>query len=190
MDANFTIPRADEYLALLTERLPTKTLRHVQSVATLMMRIADEAGISEEQAVTAGLLHDSCKAYSKEELREKALGYGLTEHLDNPNLLHGPAAAAECRFDLGIQDEAVLEAIAYHTTAKGDWNPVGCALYVADFAEPLRMRPEAQHARALLTNEGFSATLLYVAERRLAYVRERFGVNEDTEAFVRWVKKE
>ena len=188
MDADFTTPRADEYLALLTGRLAEKTLRHVHSVAKFMLRIADEAGISDEQAVTVGLLHDLCKAYKKEELREKALFYGLTEHLDNPNLLHGPVAAEECRVELSIEDEAVLQAIAYHTTAKGHWNTVGCALYVADFAEPLRTRPEAQHARELLTTEGFSATLLYVAQTRLAYVREKFGVNEATEGFVQWLK--
>lgn len=188
MDVNFTTPRADEYLALLTERLPEKTLRHVQSVATFLLTFAEEAGVTEEQAVTAGLLHDLCKAYGKDDLRVKAEGYGLRSHLDNPNLLHGPAAAAECRVDLGIADEDVLEAIAYHTTAKGDWNAVGCALYVADFAEPLRTRPEAEHARAVLTSEGYSATLMYVANTRLAYTRETFGCNEDTEAFVAWLK--
>ena len=189
MDADFTTPRAEEFLALVTARLPEKTLRHVLSVTRFMLTFAQEAGISDEQSVTAGLLHDLCKPCSKEDLREKAISYGLTEHLDNPNLLHGPAAAAECRIDLGIEDEAVLEAIAYHTTAKGDWNPVGCALYVADFAEPLRTQSKAQHARALLTSEGYSATLQYVANTRLAYVREKFGVNKDTEAFVAWLNE-
>ncbi len=189
MDADFATPRAAEYIALLESRLPDKTLRHVQSVAGLMLTFTEAAGISDEQAVTAGLLHDLCKAYPKEALREKALSYGLTEHLDNPNLLHGPASAVECREDLGIEDEEVLSAIHYHTTGKAPWNSVGCALYVADFAEPLRTIPEAQHARELLTSKGYRVALDYVVETRLAHVRKRYGINEDTEAFSRWLKE-
>ena len=187
MAVEFTTPRADEYLALLTLRMPVKTLNHVKSVARFMLTFSDEAKISKEQAVTAGLLHDLCKAYSKVELRLKAEGYNLNEHLDNPNLLHGPAAAAECRIDLGITDEEVLEAIEFHTTGKGNWNPVGCALYVADFAEPLRTRPEAARAREILTSEGYYATLDYVAKTRSKFTREKHGVNEDTEAFITWL---
>jgi predicted HD superfamily hydrolase involved in NAD metabolism len=187
MAVEFTTPRADEYLALLTKRLPGKTLNHVQSVARFMLTFSHEAKISKEQAVTAGLLHDLCKAYTKVELRLKAEDYNLKEHLDTPNLLHGPVAAVECRIDLGVTDEDVLEAIEFHTTGKGNWNAVGCALYIADFAEPLRTRPEAARAREILTSEGYYATLDFVAKTRSEFTREKHGVNEDTEAFITWL---
>ncbi|MFP6581395.1 MAG: bis(5'-nucleosyl)-tetraphosphatase (symmetrical) YqeK [Candidatus Hydrogenedentota bacterium] len=190
MDAEFDIPRAEEYLTLLRKRLPDKTYDHVQSVARTMLTFAEEAGITREQAITAGLLHDSCKAFQREELLKRAGDYGISDHLDNPNLLHGPVAAAECRELLGIVDADVLEAIRYHTTGHGGWSKVGSALYIADFAEPLRRMPQSKIARDMLVSDGFCATLRYVTEQKVAHVKERFTLDSDTRAFADWILQE
>lgn len=187
MDAEFDIPRAEEYLTLLRDRLPDKTFNHVNSVARCMLTFAEEAGVTREQAITAGLLHDSCKAFQREELAQRASAFGITEHLDNPNLLHGPVAAAECREVLGIRDVDVLEAIRYHTTGHAGWSNVGNALYLADFAEPLRTMPQSKIAREMLVTDGFRATLRYVTEEKVAHVRERFTLDSDTQTFADWI---
>ena len=184
--------RADEYLALLAQRLPGKTLRHCLSVAKHMITFADAAGIDPEQAVTAGLLHDLCKAMQGPDLIRAAEGYEIAVtplHRKSPTLLHGPVAAEECRRDLGLEDAEVYDAIYWHTTGKADWSRVGLALYVADFSEPLRTMPEAAEARALLAREGFEAALRFVAATKVAYVRERFTLDPDTEAFAEWVRE-
>lgn len=189
MPPEFTTPRADEYMEVLEARLPGKTFRHVHSVAQFMLTFAEDAGITDEQAVTAGLLHDICKPLQKEKMMARAKEFGITDDLDNPNLLHGPVGAETCRSELGIADEAVLGAIRYHTTGRGDWSAVGCALYVADFAEPLRTIPEAKTARKLLESKGYGPALTYIANTRYTYARERFEPNENTTAFLEWLNK-
>jgi predicted HD superfamily hydrolase involved in NAD metabolism len=189
MPPEFVTPRADEYMEVLETRLPGKTHRHVQSVARLMLTFAEEVGITDEQAVTAGLLHDLCKPLKKEEMVARAKAFGITEDLDNLNLLHGPVGAETCRAELGVTDEAVLDAIRYHTTGRGDWNLVGCALYVADFAEPLRTIPEAKTARKILESKGYNEALIYIVNKRFQYARERFEPNENATAFVEWVNR-
>lgn len=190
MAHTFQTARADEFIALLGERLPDKTLNHSISVAEYMLSFADAAGISDEQATAAGLLHDLCKAMQADELLAKARAYGLELtplQREKPTLLHGAIAAEECRANLGIEDEDVIDAIRWHTTGRPDWGRVGLALYVADFAEPLRTIPEAAEARTLLNEEGLDAALRFVVNQKLSYVRERFTPDPMSEAFSEWV---
>ena len=186
----FQTARADEFLALLGERLPDKTLNHSISVAEFMRSFADAAGITDVQATTAGLLHDLCKAMQADELLAGARAYGLELtplQREKPTLLHGPLAAEECRANLGVEDEEVIEAIRWHTTGRPGWGRVGLALYVADFSERLRTFPEAAEACALLREKGFEAAVRFVADRKLAHVRERFTPDPMSEAFAEWL---
>ena len=151
------LDRADEYLALLEERVPKRTVSHSVSVATFMHSFVNGLGVTAEQALTAGLLHDLCKGLSRAELMAEANKYGVElngQPSPRRSLLHGPVAAEVCRHELGIEDDAVCEAIRWHTTGKPDLGPVGLSLYLADFAEPHRQHPEAREARAILHRDG------------------------------------
>jgi predicted HD superfamily hydrolase involved in NAD metabolism len=190
MVPEFDTPRADEFLALLRERLPDKTFHHVVSVAEFLLTFYTEASITREQAVNAGLLHDVCKALPKDALVEQARAFDITENLDVPNLLHGPVGAEECRRNLGIVDEDVLDAIRFHTTGRKNWNRVGCALYLADFAEPLRTHPQASEARRILSEKGFNAALRYAVEEKVRDVEARFTLDSHSAEFAQWVAAE
>ncbi len=185
---SFDTPRADEFVALLRERLPDKTFRHVVSVAKTMLDVADEAGITAEQAVTAGLLHDLCKPLKGDDIVQRAKAYGITEYLDTPTLLHGPVAAEECRRDLGITDEEIIDAIRWHTTGRAEWGRVGQALFYADFSEPRRPHRQAAEARAIVREKGFDAALRYVVEQKFRYVKTRFAPDPHAQAFEEWVR--
>ncbi len=184
------IPRAAEFLALIEARLREKTFRHSVATTHLMLSTADGLGVTPEQAVTAGLLHDLGKSAKGPELLERAEAYGLyisDSQRDYPKLLHGAVAAEECRRDLGITDEAVLEAICWHTTGRPGLGNLGQALYLADYSEPLRPHPDASVARAILDTDGFMAALLFVSTQKLAYVRTKPHVDPATEAFHAWL---
>ncbi|MBX7257857.1 MAG: HD domain-containing protein [Candidatus Hydrogenedentes bacterium] len=189
-----SIARADEYLELLRERLPDHTLRHCVSVAGLMQHLAPLLGISLEGAVTAGLLHDSCKAMKKDELLARANKYGieLTEvHRARPQLLHGPVAAEECRRKFDLQSPDLYEAIYWHTTGKPGLNRMGQALYFADFSEPYRVHEEAAMARAILDAQGFDAALKFVAEAKLGILGKKGReIDPVTESFCSWLDGE
>ena len=183
-------PRANEFIELLTERLPERTLRHTISVANLMGEIADKAGVDKDNAVTAGLLHDMFKATKGHELLEAADRYGIPIgplQQEKPMLLHGPVAAHEAREVLGVADPGVFDAIYWHTTGRENFSSVGLALYFADFSEPFRPMPEAAEARARLAAEGFIPALLYVAEKKFEFIRTKYVIDPATEAFYTWL---
>lgn len=184
--------RADEFIALLEERLPEKTLAHSIAVADYMLSFAQQARITPDQAITAALLHDLCKPMKQKELFAAAGQYGITItelHRQAPKLLHGPVAAEECRRSLGIGDAHVYEAIYWHTTGRPDWNPVGLALYVADFSAPTRTMPEAAQTRDILKKDGLEQALRFVVRHKLGYVKKRFTLDPMSEAFEQWVER-
>lgn len=186
------IERADEFIALLTERLPEKTLRHSVSVAETMLAMAEETGITAVQAVTAGLLHDLCKAMKSSKLLKRALKYGIEPTVlqaVRPMLLHGALAAEECRRSLGIDDESVYDAIYWHTTGRPEWCTLGLVLYVADFSEPLRPLEEAKRTRDILHAEGFHAALRFVVACKESYVQEHFTPEPTSKAFAEWTAR-
>lgn len=182
--------RSETYRALIRERLPEKTYRHSVSVAEFLWSFARTLGPTEEQIAAAGLLHDYCKGLKPAELLEKAEIYGLDitdAQLAKPSLLHGPVGAEEVRRTLEIDDQDVYDAIYWHTTGKPGWCTLGLALYVADFAEPLRPLEESKQARDILASRGFEAALHYVAQAKTEHVRKLPNVEPATEAFIAWL---
>ncbi len=190
MEALKSIPRAEEFFGIIEDRLKPKTLHHVLGVTELMLRVAPELGISMEDAAAAGLLHDLCKPLKRREMIEAAEEYGIPineTQREKPALLHGPVAAEEAKRELGVQSEAVYEAIYYHTTGKPGLGIVGRALYFADFSEPNRTYPGSAEARALLSVEGFTAALLYAADAKLEVIQSKAHVDPMTQAFNGWL---
>ena len=185
--------RAKEFVSLLRARVSDYTLRHCIFAAEYMASFAAQAEITNDEAVTAALLHDLCKGMADAELLAAANEHGIvlndTQRL-KPGLLHGPVAAEECRRALGIEDQAVCDAIRWHTTGRPEWGKVGLALYVADFAEPSRASLEAAEARRILRSDGFKAALGYVSARKLEHVRTKPHVDPVTEAFHAWLTAE
>jgi predicted HD superfamily hydrolase involved in NAD metabolism len=186
-------PRADEFVALVKERLKKRTARHSISVAEFMVGIAETVGVSEDQCVYAGLLHDLGKGMDDGELMDAAAQCGLPVsdlQRKRPKLLHGPVAAEIARRELGIVDEAIYEAIYWHTTGRPGLGPLGLALYFADFAEPCRDHPEAEKARALFESEGFDEAVWYVSCQKLGYIKTKPLVDPITEEFHAWLEAE
>ena len=103
-----------------------KRLKHSRAVAKTAVELADLYGVDRHDALCAGLLHDYAKAYSNDELLEKAselgLDYGCDLKLVLP-ILHGPIAARELRGRYPELDEAVFSAIERHTVATCDMSP-------------------------------------------------------------------
>ena len=183
-------PRAKEFVKLIRERLSGRTVSHCIFTAALMQSFASEAGITNDQAVTAGLLHDLYKDADDEMALDMAGKYEIVvteSQRRRPALLHGALAAEECRRNLGVKDEAVLEAIAWHTTGKAGLGPVGLALYLADFAEPSRTHEEAAEARRILRARGYKAALLYASDRKLEHVNSKEHIDPNTVEFHRWL---
>lgn len=135
------------------ERLSEKRHAHTLRVAETAERLARLHGLDPDRARLAGLLHDSAREIGVEELLRVAergnLQMGDFE-TEKPILLHGPVAARLAERDLGVRDEAVLDAVRQHTTGAPGMGPIALALFVADKIEPGRGDdPELERIRDL-----------------------------------------
>lgn len=116
--------------------------RHMERVASLMREWATERGESHETIarwVASGILHDTLREADPQKLRGKV----ARRFRDCPGaVLHGPAAARRLK-KAGVEDQELLDAIAYHTLGSDALSPLGRALYAADFLDPKRrLRPK------------------------------------------------
>ena len=118
---------------------------HVERVVALLDEWAVALGMSDtdrRRMRAAGWLHDSMRNATGDELRPMV----APELRDLPRkLLHGPAAAARLR-ELGMSDDDVLGAVAYHTVGHPDLGLIGRLLYLADYLEPGRPFDEEHRA--------------------------------------------
>jgi 2-amino-4-hydroxy-6-hydroxymethyldihydropteridine diphosphokinase len=108
---------------------------HIARVTSLLAEWANALEISPDERrawVDAGRYHDALKDAPDALLRE-LVGNVAYE----PQMLHGPAAAARLERD-GETRQGLLDAVRYHTIGYLDWDRTGRALYMADFLEPGR----------------------------------------------------
>ena len=131
----------EPYRKLMEKRLGERLYRHSLGVAGAAAALALRYGADRRRAYLAGLLHDYGKAYSKEELCLKAESLGLRLDritLAERRLLHAPVGAALLQFELGLADDAIIRAVAYHTTGREKMTLLEKVLYLADLIEPGR----------------------------------------------------
>lgn len=187
-----SIARRENLLAFVRARLPEEKVNHCISAADFAASFAPALGVDMDALITAVLLHDVCRHLSGEEMLERAERMGLPIgdlERRKPVLLHGPLAAEECRRDLHISED-IYEAIYWHTTGHPGLSPLGQAVYVADFAEPLRRYPEAAATRAILDRDGFDAALRYVARARFEFSLAKTAASPMSREFFEWLGRE
>ena len=129
---------------------------HVEGVAALLGRWADERGLSPDERsrwLRAAYLHDA--------LRDAGFSSPLA---------HGPAAAERAERD-GERDRGVLDAVRFHTTGYAGWDDVGRMLYLADYLEPGRDLDPAERAElARRAPHDPHNVLLEVAKRKITWL--------------------
>ncbi len=139
---------------------------HIQRVARLAARWADEMSISPEERdrwIRAVALHDSLK-----DAPQSQLSAMVTDPWGVPDLLHGPAVAALAE-QHGEADHAVLDAVRYHSVGFARWEVVGKILYLADFLESGRpFHTDAHEELAAAVPQDVDAVLRSVAAERIA----------------------
>ncbi|MDT8339985.1 MAG: HD domain-containing protein [Longimicrobiales bacterium] len=159
----------------------SKRYEHMERVAALLKGWAREAGLSKPERrrwVALGFLHDALKGGAPARLR-RIVEPDLRD-LPDP-ILHGPAAAALLRTD-GVEDEALLRAIRFHTLGHPRLDDAGRALYAADFLDPgreLRNRWRAA-LRARMPGDLHVVTREIVGARILHLVRRGRPVRPET----------
>lgn len=146
----------------------SKRLAHIERVAALASRWADELQLPEHERnrwLRAVWLHDALRDAEEGDLR------WLAPEFDGPpDLIHGPAAARRAAQE-GESDLGVLAAVRWHSFGSPEWDSVGRALYCADFLEPGRSYdPEGRAALAARYPEDPEDVLRTVARIRVSWL--------------------
>ena len=180
----------NEQLITLTdamrEVLKPRRFRHVIGVELTAVQLADNLGADGPKARLAALLHDCAKYLPLEEQAEHAKRDGSTLDPEKDDMiLHAPAGAYLAREKYGITDEAVLEAIRYHTTGKEDMSLLDEIIWAADLIEPGRDYPSVDKHRSLLLTANdqttFEKGLVLVFNDNICYIQSRGqGLNPAT----------
>ena len=137
---------------LVRGRLSDKRYEHTINVKKMAVKLAKHYGTDPEQAALAALLHDAAKELPKDEMRAIMQAYPQYaqggEARPTP-VWHGICAAILARTEWGVEDEAVLSAIACHTAGKPGMTRLDKILYLADMTSAERDWPGVEKLRKL-----------------------------------------
>ena len=130
----------EELRPIAMSYLKPKRMPHVLGTAEEAARLARRYGADETQARVAGLLHDCTKKLDMAEQLALCGQYGIVlDPLEQKamKLLHAKTGAAIASHVYGV-DDAVYQAILYHTTGRAGMSLLEKILYLADYIEPSR----------------------------------------------------
>lgn len=133
----------------LYKYLGEKRLLHTLNVALLSCHYAHVFNPDLcDKALIAGELHDCAKELD-EELQWEMAREISGDTFDHKKLIHSPAGALFAQREFGVHDPAILDAIMYHTTGRGDMEELDKYVYVADKLEPARTYADLTRERVL-----------------------------------------
>ena len=145
---NLPMDRLEQVVVSL---LNPNRVRHVLGCRDTAADLARHWGVDETDAARAGLLHDITKALDGplQLTLCSCYGVGLDEFShNNPKTLHALTGSRVAERIFG-ENKAVVDAIASHTTGKGNMNTLEKIIYVADYMEPNRDFPGVDELRSL-----------------------------------------
>lgn len=142
--------------------LKPSRVNHVLGCRDAAVALAKHWGANETDAARAALLHDITKAFDGPLQLTLARSYGMM--LDdfsarNAKTLHALTGSWVAERIFG-ENEAVVSAVASHTTGKPGMNLLEAIIYVADYMEPNRDFPGVEELRRLAYED------IYVALER------------------------
>jgi nicotinate-nucleotide adenylyltransferase len=141
--------------ALLKELLTPARFAHSLHTMELALRLAPAAGVPQQKAALAALLHDCARDLSSSVMRGLFLKRASKAALpvltlkEAPVLAHAWAGAALCAKKFGVKDPEILEAVALHATGAPGMGPLARLIYVSDLANQGRAFSEAALVREL-----------------------------------------
>ena len=139
----------DELRPIAMSYLKPKRMPHVLGTEQEAVRLVRRYGGDETQARIAALLHDCTKKLDMAQQLALCEKYGIMlDELEQKalKLLHSKTGAAIARDVFGVED-AVYDAIFYHTPGKPDMTRLEKIIYLADYIEPTRDFPGVDELR-------------------------------------------
>ena len=158
----------------LKMHLQTPRFNHTLAVAKEASALAQKYNISPAQAALAGLLHDSGKSMTKEQMVAYAKKHKLkVEDFDAlcknaPSLLHAEISAHLAKTHFKVEDKNILQAIARHTLGASDMTVLDKILMIADMCAKGRRPNDIKLIKAAL-KKSLEAGLLAAEKVKMLY---------------------
>jgi putative HD superfamily hydrolase of NAD metabolism len=181
----------DELCQRVQAQMSAKRFKHVLGVEKAAIALAKRYGASIEQASIAALTHDYAKERSQQAFEAMIRQQFDLDLLNWGNeIWHGLVGAEFVKQELGIEEEAILQAIRVHTTGAAQMSLLDQIIYVADYIEPGRDFPLVEEARAI-AKENLEAAVAFETKHTLAYlVQKEVPIYPKTlETYNKWVAK-
>lgn len=140
------------YRNILEQYLSDKRIQHSIAVSEQAVYLANIHGACIKQAQIAGYLHDICKEMSVEEQNIIILKYGVGEDesiVSIKAVLHSISGSLFVKYQLGIINDDILNAIRYHTTARKNMSLLEKIIVLADRTSNDRFYPNVDYLREL-----------------------------------------
>ncbi len=147
---------------------------HSLRTAKMCRKLCERFLLDVHLGYLAGVSHDLCKNSSDEVLIALAKKDGIPfSSLESrkPSLLHGRAAAVLLQDRFGLENEAVLDAVRWHTFGRKGLCPLGRALFIADKIEPGRKGISKRVRKEILALD-FHDMVIRVIEDNIIYLNE------------------
>lgn len=164
-------------LELINEKLnlmlPQDRINHSLNVADCAIKLSEIYNIDSNKAYIAGLVHDCAKYLQKDEMDEYINKYEIyLDELEDGNLAlsHSVIGAFIAKYEFGIDDEEIIDAIKYHTTGREDMNLLEKIIYMADLIEDGRDFPIVDRLRELTYGKDIDKALLVSFDNTIKFV--------------------
>ena len=137
--------------SLLKKQLTEKRYRHSLAVSEAAVQLAKRYGADVDKARFAGLVHDICKDETKDMQLQRAEEFAIilteSEQLC-PKLWHAIVGAGYVKRFLSNDDD-IIRAVRYHTTARAGMSLLEKVIYVADCISADRDYSHVEELRVL-----------------------------------------
>jgi len=167
----------DSELAAVKKLLTDERLSHTMGVVKMAKELAIRYGADEAKAEKAAWYHDIFRRQSEAFFSFLPKSGMNAEEYPNLNLLHGPLAAKYLELVLGEQDDEVLNAVCYHTTARAGMGKLEKILFIADKCEEGRSYPGVESLRELAETD-LDGCVLAILKNSMEHLKQK-GVAPD-----------
>ncbi|MFK2824437.1 bis(5'-nucleosyl)-tetraphosphatase (symmetrical) YqeK [Bacillus sp. B190/17] len=164
----------EKALSLVKEQITEHRYNHTLGVVETAVALAQRYGADVKKAELAAIFHDYAKFRPKEEMAAIIKQQNMDPQLlaFHSELWHAPAGAYLVAKEAGIEDEAILDAIRFHTSGRVGMTQLEKIVYVADYIEPGRHFPGVEEVREL-ADKDLDAALIQALKNTIQFLMKK-----------------
>ncbi|MDD2363050.1 MAG: nicotinate-nucleotide adenylyltransferase [Oscillospiraceae bacterium] len=152
-----------QFIEIIRGRLSPRRFNHSLAVAEQAAHLATIYDADPKKAYTAGILHDIMKDAGAQAQLQMLSDFDIILYnveMGIPSCWHAIAGAAFIEHILRIDDNDIINAVRYHTTARAGMSPLEATIFIADFTSADRDYPDVDEMRRL-AEQGMEPAIEY-----------------------------